>query len=90
MPHVPSRIAVTIVAILPLSAAADTKPPQAQYWVDVATNNSSIPGMSGGLSGIVGSMMGVGGGPRNRSTSGSIRATRSPRRPRPRMTFRPL
>ncbi len=63
MPHVPSRIAVTIVAILPLSAAADTKPPQAQYWVDVATNNSSIPGMSDGLGGIVGSMMGVGGGP---------------------------
>lgn len=63
MPHVPSRIAVAIAAILPLAAVADTKPPQAQYWVDVATNNSSIPGMSGGLGGIVGSMMGVGGGP---------------------------
>ena len=63
MPPVQSRIAVAVVSILPLTALADTKPPQAQYWVDVATNNSSIPGMPGGLGGMVGSMMGVGGGP---------------------------
>ena len=63
MPPVQSRIAVAVVSILPLTALADTKPPQAQYWVDVATNNSSIPGMPGGLGGMVGSMMGMGGGP---------------------------
>jgi len=48
MPLVKSRIAVAIVSILPLAAVADTKPPQAQYWVDVATNNSSIPGCPAG------------------------------------------
>jgi hypothetical protein len=63
MPLAPTRIALAVVSILPLAAVADTKPPQAQYWVDVSTNNSSIPGMSGGLGGIVGSMMGMGGGP---------------------------
>ncbi len=63
MPLAPTRVALAVVSILPLAAVADSKPPQAQYWVDVSTNNSSIPGMSGGLGGIVGSMMGVGGGP---------------------------
>jgi hypothetical protein len=63
MSLVPSRLAIALTALTPLVAVADTKPPQAQYWVDVATNNSGIPGMSGGLGGIVGSMMGVGGGP---------------------------
>jgi hypothetical protein len=63
MPLVPSRIALAVISTIPLAAVADSKPPQAQYWVDVATNNSSIPGMSGGIGGIVGSMTGVGGGP---------------------------
>ncbi|MBL8540543.1 MAG: hypothetical protein JNK68_09240 [Betaproteobacteria bacterium] len=63
MSFVKSRIAVAAISAFPLVAAADTKAPQAQYWVDVATNNSSIPGMPGGLGGIVGSMMGMAGGP---------------------------
>ncbi len=63
MSFVKSRIAVAVASVLPLTAIADTKAPQAQYWVDVATNNSSIPGMSGGLGGFVGSMMGMAGGP---------------------------
>jgi hypothetical protein len=57
-----SCLAVAVASSLPLAATADTKAPQAQYWVDVATNNSSIPGISGGLGGMVGSMMGMGGG----------------------------
>jgi hypothetical protein len=40
-------------------AVAATKPPQAAYWVDVATNSSSIPGMGD----MMGKMMGGGAGP---------------------------
>jgi hypothetical protein len=56
----PSRVAFALVGLLPLAAIADTKPPRAQYWVDVATNSSSIPGMP---SAMMGQMMGMGGGP---------------------------
>lgn len=55
------RQALPAVAILVVcsAGAADVKPPIAQYWMDVATNNTSIPGMPAGMS--FGS--GMGGGP---------------------------
>ena len=48
------------VLVLPaLSALAQGKPPQAQFWMDVATSSMSIPGMSDMDSGV-GSMFGGG------------------------------
>lgn len=49
-------------------APAPAKPPIAQYWMDVATGNMSIPGMRGAgggglLGGLMGGMGGMGGGP---------------------------
>ena len=47
-------------------APAPAKPPIAQYWMDVATGNMSIPGMRGAgggglLGGLMGGMGGMGG-----------------------------
>ena len=51
-------------------AAAQSKPPVAQFWMDVATHNMSVPGMGDGDSGILGLFgnsfgmsKGMGGGP---------------------------
>ena len=49
--------AVSMTATVAVSAA-EVKPPEAQYWMDVATMNTSIPGMPAGMS-----FGGMGGGP---------------------------
>ena len=41
-------------------AAGETKPPIAQFWMDVATSNMSVPGMGDMESGVGGMMMGGG------------------------------
>jgi len=52
--------ALAVVLAFPvLPALAQSKPPVAQFWMDVATSSMSIPGMSGMDSGV-GSMFGGG------------------------------
>jgi hypothetical protein len=59
-----SVLALAVLAALPLSLSAQTKPPVAQYWVDVGTNSMNMPGMGGGMSGaIMGAMVPGMGGP---------------------------
>jgi len=59
------RPAAAFAALLVLPAAttfAQTKPPIAQFWMDVATNNMSIPGMGdmdSGVGGMFGGMFGA-------------------------------
>ncbi len=54
------------VSLAAFSAHAQSRGPAAQYWVDLATNNASMPGMqqdmgAGGLgAGLLGSLMGGG------------------------------
>ncbi len=56
-----SAALAALLALPAATALAQTKPPIAQFWMDVATNNMSIPGMgdmdSGG-GGMMGGMMG--------------------------------
>lgn len=55
-----ARIATVLATVLALPAAtalAQTKPPVAQFWMDVATNSLSIPGM-GDMESGAGSMLG--------------------------------
>ncbi|MCX7890951.1 MAG: hypothetical protein N2544_01110 [Burkholderiales bacterium] len=62
----PRLVALAVLAVLPALAAAQSKPPVAQYWMDVGTNSMNIPGMGGGGLGgaILGAMVpGMGGGP---------------------------
>ena len=61
----PNRTAAALAAALALPAAtalAQTKPPIAQFWMDVATNNMSIPGMGDMDSGAGGMFGGFFGG----------------------------
>jgi hypothetical protein len=53
------RPAAAFVAllVLPACALAQTKPPIAQFWMDVSTNNMSVPGM-GDMDSGMGAMMG--------------------------------
>jgi hypothetical protein len=56
----PTRAAAALAAALALpagTALAQTKPPVAQFWMDVATNSMSIPGM-GDMESGAGSMLG--------------------------------
>ncbi len=54
---------LTVALALPaVSAQAQTKPPVAQFWMDVATSNMSIPGMDDMDSGAGGMMGGFFGG----------------------------
>jgi len=54
---------LTTLLLLPaMSALAQSKPPIAQFWMDVATSNMSIPGMSDSESGMGGMMGGFFGG----------------------------
>lgn len=54
-------LAIALLAI-PAAAFAQQKPPVAQYWMDVETSSGmSIPGASGGISGMMAGMMGGGG-----------------------------
>lgn len=56
-----TRTSVALISLCFAAAAqAQTKPPIAQYWMDVATNNSSLPGM-GGMGGIAAGLLGGGG-----------------------------
>jgi hypothetical protein len=58
-----AALAGTLAALaVPAGVMAQTKPPIAQYWVDVATQNMSIPGMEGVPAGMIPGMPG-GGGP---------------------------
>jgi len=60
----PPRAAAAVAAALALPAAtalAQTKPPVAQFWMDVATSSMSIPGMEemeSGAGGMLGSFFG--------------------------------
>ena len=60
-----SVLALAVLAALPLAAHSQTKPPVAQYWMDVGTNSMNMPGMGGGGMGgaIMGSMIPGMGGP---------------------------
>jgi hypothetical protein len=61
----PARVATALAAVLVLPAAtvlAQTKPPVAQFWMDVATNSMSIPGMGDAESGAGGMLGGFFGG----------------------------
>ena len=70
--RLPIRAALALVAVAGAPALAQqpqqqVRPPIAQYWMDVATSNMSIPGMpsaASGGAGMLGSMMGgmAGGG----------------------------
>ncbi len=52
-------IAAFLLSISSLALAEEKKPPIAQYWMSVATQNMSIPGMSSEeMSGLEGRMMG--------------------------------
>jgi hypothetical protein len=55
--------AVAVLLAFPAAAAlAQTKPPIAQFWMDVATSNMSIPGMGdmdSGMGGMFGGMFGA-------------------------------
>jgi hypothetical protein len=59
--------ACAALLLLPVGTAlAQTKPPIAQFWMDVATSNMSMPGMgdmdggaAGGLGGMLGGMFGA-------------------------------
>ncbi len=60
--------AAAVCSIVPAFAAAQSRPPVAQFWADVATNNVSIPGMSemgdmGMLGGFFGGTKMAGGAP---------------------------
>lgn len=60
-----TRVAASLSVVLLLPAAsalAQTKPPVAQFWMDVATNSMSIPGMGDMESGVGGMMGGMFGG----------------------------
>ena len=53
-----TSVTLTTLMLLPaMTALAQTKPPIAQFWMDVATNNMSIPGM-GDMDSGAGSMFG--------------------------------
>lgn len=62
-----ARVAMAVALALPcLSAQAQVKPPIAQFWMDVATVNMSVPGMGdmeeagmGGLGGLLGGFFGA-------------------------------
>lgn len=54
----PAIAASALLTLAPGLAAAQSKPPIAQFWADVATHNMSIPGMEG--MGDMGMMMGGG------------------------------
>jgi hypothetical protein len=45
-----SMFATVSLATALTVSAAEVKPPEAQYWMDVATTNTSIPGMPAGMS----------------------------------------
>ncbi len=52
-------ISMFILSLTCLAVAAEKKPPVTQYWVNVSTQNMSIPGMSSEeMSGLEGRMMG--------------------------------
>ena len=40
-----AAVPATVLALPALTALAQTKAPVAQFWMDVATNSMSIPGM---------------------------------------------
>ena len=64
-------IAVILISFISLAGAAEKKPPITQYWLSVATENMSVPGMSAEeMSGLEGMMMGKmsGMGPRKSLT----------------------
>ena len=54
--------ALSALLTLPATTLAQTKPPVAQFWMDVATNSMSIPGMGDMDSGEAGMMGGFFGG----------------------------
>lgn len=52
-------IAAVLLSSISLASAAEKKPPITQYWMNVSTENMSIPGMSSEeMSGLEGMMMG--------------------------------
>jgi hypothetical protein len=55
----PDAAVAVLLALPAVTAFAQTKPPIAQFWMDVATNNMSIPGMGDMESGM-GGMFGGG------------------------------
>lgn len=62
-----NRSVMAVALALPgLSVQAQVKPPVAQFWMDVATVNMSVPGMAdmedagmGGLGGMLGGVFGT-------------------------------
>lgn len=60
--HLSAIITIFLIFALAMPSvmqAEEKKPPVTQYWMSVATQNMSIPGMSSGeMSGIMGKMMG--------------------------------
>lgn len=61
----PNLVMAALLALPPALAAAQTRPPVAQFWADVATHSMSIPGMSDMDEGSMGMFGGFFGGTKN-------------------------
>ena len=65
MPFRPNLVMAALLALPPALAAAQTRPPVAQFWADVATHSMSIPGMDDMDEGSMGMFGGFFGGTKN-------------------------
>ena len=61
----PNLVMAALLALPPALAAAQTRPPVAQFWADVATHSMSIPGMDDMDEGSMGMFGGFFGGTKN-------------------------
>lgn len=72
-----SRLTLTmLMSACAIGAHAQSRGPAAQYWIDLSTTSSALPGMSGGglLGSIMGASMGGGGGGKTLDAELQVRA----------------